>query len=446
MIQLWKETLLAGEQIDARSKKRFRITPNDVKAALRNMRRMVDKGRNIPLVYEHQDVEECDPEEWKAHYARNTFGRVGGARLSTLEDVNAGLANQVGSLLVRHDVYSEEDAKAVKRAGYVSPKIYRDYLDSQGEEYDGLTVAHVAATPTACQFWQKPFELSDGDAFYLAYPMEREEFAEIPSVPAPEEECTDYAKAFLEYLDALEMSATEEESPVADDKEESGEKEEKGENGGGGKGKKTLMDVIKALRDTGMSIPDEVEDETGLIIAIKASSGTGGGAKEPEENPDENLDSTAETTEAAGGPPMVMSTLDADPKKRAVAQTHAKPERQEALARIEAAFKSGRLSPPDYRACRRQALAFEMSFTRDYEVGGRRWKSLLDRITEIEQRPANSVYRPNGQTRVPTAGLNLSTTEIPAPTELDQDQSPGLEEALAETRRLAAMHSARLKS
>lgn len=44
------------------------------------------------------------------------------------------------------------------------------------------------------------------------------------------------------------------------------------------KGSEAGFDAIcNALKDVGMNIPDEVTDYTGLVIAIKAGSGFGGG-------------------------------------------------------------------------------------------------------------------------------------------------------------------------
>lgn len=412
MIQIWKETLLPGTQVDHKTKRTFTITSTDVRAGERNINRMVRKGRNIPLVFEHLDVEECDPEEWKANYARNTFGKVGGARLSTADDVAAGVATKPGTLLVRHDIYDEDSAQAVRRAGYVSPKIYRGYLDSQGEEYSGLTVAHIAATPTACQFWQKPFELSESDALYLSYtpdePNSEKISADENSEPCPRQ---DWFDAWLDSTEevepdtaqAVELSSTEDpdegdivaDDNDSDDKKKAPPKDDKG--GGGGNGKKTLEDCIKALREGGMNIPDGVSDPHELWIAIKAQPSAG----EPDPIDDEPPAPVADdTTPAAGGPPMLMSTTDTDSRKRERARKYAAPERADLSARINQLLKDKRVTPPECRRLLRRAGAVEMSFTKTFEPAGDDWKQLVGEVDALEKRKPGE-----------TQSIDLSTTE-----------------------------------
>ncbi len=411
MIQLWKETLLPGSQVEAKSKRWFTITAEDVKAGNRNINKMVRRGRNIPLVFEHQNVEENDEDDWKANYARNTFGKVGGAKISTEADVTAGIAKQVGTLLVRHDIYDQKSADAVKRAGFVSPKIYRNYEDSQGMQYEGLTIAHVAATPTACQFWQTPFQLSDDDAMYLSYTPPDDETDDDFAEPEAQEECPGYLRNFDSWLDeclALSTTETEEGAPVADENE-SEETETESEGGGGMGG--DVKALIKALRNHGLNISDKVKSIPDLVIAVE-SNGGGSSMDEPAEPlPPENPDEGADTT-SAGGPPMMMSTLDKNPKKRERACKEAVAERQEAVKRIDAAFATGRVDGPKKRALTRQATGVEMSFTATGEAGGKSWTKLLSDIAEIEKNPANSVLSPTPPQR-DASGKELSTVAKP---------------------------------
>jgi hypothetical protein len=410
MKSVWKETLLPQRQFDPKTGRWFTISDADIRDAHRNIRRMVQKGLKIPLVWEHQNVEEADPDEWKANYARNTFGFVGGARFSTVADVEAGVASRAGTLLVRHDVHDENDVRQLGRIGGVSPKIYRGYFDSQGEEYRGLTVAHCAATPTPLQWNQAPFsaELSDSEALCLAYAP--------PDDDSETEKCPRYRETVDDWFEALDLSATaapDEDSAVAD------EAPKKTDTPAGG-GKKTLADVIKALRDAGWAIPDEVEDESGLIIAIKA--GKGGATPEPDTDDAATPD---EETAAAGGAPMVMSTLDSNPERKKEATAYAKEFRDEATARIEAALKTGRLNPTEARKLRQRAKSYEMSFT-DFEQTGERWNKLLADIEAAEKKAEHSAWKPTGQQAV-----ELSSTEPVKPPEELNTAAAGVTEAAA---------------
>lgn len=399
-IKVWKEVLCLGEQIDPRTKRRFKITPKKIRDAHRNFQTMFSRGIPVPAVWEHQDIEAADapPDadkiaEWKRNYARYTFAHLEDSRI-----------NDRGNLDMLHDVGTEEDAERLPLVKFCSPKIYEGYWDSKGGTYDGTTIAHVAATPTPVQFWQKPFELSDSDVLYLSYcPPDLPR--QTPSI-CPREDVP-VGWMFDEWLDSLdpaprELSTTPEESAVADDKKDDAPKKDDGGSKPGG-GKSTLEDVIKALRDTGMNIPEEVEDEAGLVIAIKAANGqTPAEAEVEDENP-----ATAESgdTTAAGGPPMMMSTTDKNPTRRKQAQAWAKEERTDAAVRINDALSSGRLSPPEARKLLRRVESHEMSFT-DGEPSSDGWKKLLAEIEAAEKKPARKKTDPP---------RDLSTTEAPAP-------------------------------
>ena len=340
-------------------------------------------------MWEHQDIEAADapPDadavaEWKRAYARYTFAFIGDSRI-----------NDSGNLELRHDNVAERDAEQLKRVRSVSPKIYDGYCDSRGGEYEGTTVAHVAATPTPVQYWQKPWELSDSDALYLSYAP--------PEKPVPCPPYSDSFEALLDDLDAgLELSTTDapdEGEPVADEKDD----KPKGDGEGG-----DFAALVKALKAKGISISDRVKDMAGLIIAIESN---GGASEAPVEDDldNGNPDDDVTTTPAGGAPPMMMSTFDTDPKKRKQAEQYAADERKEASDRIAAALESGRLTPPEARKLRRQAEGFELSFT-DGEQTGEKWKALLKAVADAEAKPAHSAWRPTGAT-------SLSTTQVPAP-------------------------------
>lgn len=349
--RIWKETLCKGRQRD-RWGNWFAFTSDDIRQAHRNVNRMLSRGVPVPCVWEHQPVEAGDPDEHRAAYAKYTFAHVAGSRI-----------NARGNLELLHDVPDPADVRQLAKTRFVSPKVYPSYSDSLGGEYSGTTIAHVAATPNPVQTWQKPFELSRGKALYLSYTPEGKTVAE-------------------------------------DTKPKDGDGDGKaGETKAGGKA--SLMDVIAALKDVGMNIPDEVTDETGLVIAIKASGGGGfGGSDDDDELDDElPLGGAGDTTVAGAGGPVMMSN---GPQ---TAQW-AKAERADMKTRVKNLFATGRVDRPTARQLLRQVGTVEMSFTRDAEPVC----PLLKKIAEHEKKAANSAWQANGGRSVDlsaTAGFDL---------------------------------------
>jgi hypothetical protein len=344
MWQMWKEVLLPGRQ-RAADGTWFTVTPADIRRAQANAAKMLSRGVPVPCIWEHLNVEAGDPEEWRAKYAKHTFAHVGGARL-----------NGRGALELLHEGRDDRDRDQLLKTRFVSPKLYPSYSDSRGGEYRGATIAHVAATPTPVQTWQRPFELSRANALYLSY---------LPEGDMPE--------------------------PKKDDLP------------AGGAGKSTLADVIQALRDTGMNIPDEVTDEAGLVIAIKAGGASGGDDDDLDGDGLPDVDG-AGATAGGGGPPMLMSMTDPTARKWAV------DERKDMAARIRQAFATGRIDRPTAKQMLRQAGVVEMSFTRDAEP----ICPLLKKIADAEAKPEWSAWSPTTR----QDGTSLSTTRVPAPDKL----------------------------
>jgi hypothetical protein len=367
MAKIWKEVLLPGRQRD-KSGEWYEFTPADILDAHRNLRKMLGRKVPLPAVWEHVGVEANSPDDRKAAYAKYTFGHI-----------TDGRVNDRGALELLHEVRDPADVEQLLKTKFVSPKVFPSYSDSRGGTYHGTTIAHVAATPSPVQFWQRPFELSRAGALYLSY--------------------------------------TPEDHAVAD--EDKGEKKseggEKKSEGGGEKAKTGIDAVIAALKEVGFSIPDEVTDETGLVIAIKASGGPGGGG----DNPDEDLDDYGQggggEVGAAGGPPVMMSTLDRDPGRRAQAKAWASDERRDLLGRVKQLFQSGRIDRPTAKALQRQAKAVEMSFTPECEASS----PLHKKLAELEKRSANSAWRPAGGRPVELSATNMGA--VGRPKELSGD-------------------------
>ena len=262
--RLWKETLCRGRFRYPRTGAWHEVTQRDTREARDNLRAVVRKGRVVPATWEHGEMELSSPEEWRRNYARECFGKVVDAKLATAEDVRRGIASKVGNLLTCIECHTEDDARRLKRGGYVSPKVVRGYEDTDGANYTGTFICHVGATPTPVQWTQRPFELSStrpNEALCLAFPLEL-------------------------------MEATMRSDPLAGDDDEDTE---------GSEGN-VWDDVLAALQRCGLSITDEVSSPEELLDAITADPLFKNGA-----------DATATPGTSA---PMLMSAYGAAPAPR----------------------------------------------------------------------------------------------------------------------------------
>jgi hypothetical protein len=318
MIRIWKEVLLPGRQQD-RNGRWFTYTTKNIQQAHTNLRKMIDRGWNVPCIWEHQNIEVNSPEEWKAewkaNYAKKTFAHLSDSRI-----------NARGALEALHDLIDPADAKQLLKTRFVSPKVYPSYSDSRGGRYAGTTIAHVAATPTPVQFWQKPFELSRKDALYLSYAGD----------------------AMAEESDKKEEKVEKKDEKETPKKKDDGEPSPDEGN--------EFSKLVEALTEKGFNIPEEVDDLCKLIIAVKASS-TKNDAMGDELDEGLNSNNGAPNTEGAGGPPMLMSAT--DPKVLAWAPN----DRRVLDQRAVSLFNTGRIDRPTCHRLRREVRAVEMSYT-----------------------------------------------------------------------------------
>ncbi len=307
----------------------FKVGRGTIGEAYRNSKLMLSRGVPVPCVWEHQKFEakDADDPEKKAAYAKLTFAHIGGARL-----------NDRGNLELRHDGPDPDDLKQLRKTRYVSPKLCSaGYEDSRGGRYRGATIAHVAATPTPVQFWQRPFEFSRGE-FYLSY--------------------------------------TPEGSTVA--------KEKEGKPGDEGDASGDLNALIEALRAKGMTISDRVTDLPGLIIAVESSGGTS--------SPTDDLgldDEEGGGTAAAAGAPMLMSEERAAPIR--------KRDQKDAETRIKKLFQTGRITRPIAEKKIKEARTFEFSYTRKGDTVA---NPLVAWIEAREELPKHSAWKPKGETEI----------------------------------------------
>lgn len=342
--RLWKEVLCRGRQQD-RFGRWFTVDGGRIQESFRNANKMLERGVPIPCIWEHQQFEakDADNPEKKARYAKLTFAHVGGARI-----------NDRGNLELRHDCSDPADVKQLRKVRYVSPKLCgAGYEDSRGGKYHGTTIAHVAATPTPVQFWQRPFEFSRDQAFYLSY--------------------------------------TPEDAAMAKEDDEGKGGKPKGDEGDGNS---ELGSVIDALREKGITVPDEVIDWTGLVIAIKAS----GGSKSDDDLGLDDDDTTATT--AAPGAPMLMSEERSKPLRTRDQKT--------AASRIRSLYKSGRITRDVATKKIREAESFEFSYSKAGDTNPNKLDAWIEAREDL---PKHSAWKPKGD----ATDLELSETRVQDP-------------------------------
>lgn len=162
-------------------------------------------------------------------------------------------------------------------------------------------------------------------------------------------------------------------------------------------GKSGIGAVIEALKEVGFMIPDEVCDEQGLVIAIKA-----GGMPGKDKGDDLGLDDhdaggkggddqnapPAKGASAAGSPPMLMSAT--DPKAKA----WAKADRRALEQRAKDLFNTGRVDRPTAEKLVRQVRAVELSYT---QAGDPVAPAVQARIEAYEELPAGQAWSPTGR-------------------------------------------------
>jgi hypothetical protein len=217
----WKDVLAPGTFV-LRDGRKVTFTRADCKQAFANLKGMLDAKRNVPFCWGHQPVEPYDPFDRLADEIRNTIGHPTDARMD---------GDRVLALLPAPDEKTASTLEAVK---WCSPEVRRDYRDSKGKLWPGAVITHIAATANPVQLDQRPYQ-----------PVALSQ-------------------------DRLWLSLDSMEPPMADEKDDKPGKGDDKEGGGAGG---DIALICEALREAGWTIPDEVQDATGLVIAIKAGQG-----------------------------------------------------------------------------------------------------------------------------------------------------------------------------
>jgi hypothetical protein len=176
---------------------------------------------------------------------------------------------------------------------------------------------------------------------------------------------------------------------MADDKKE--KKDGKGE--GDGEGAK-IKALIEALREIKLTIPDEVTDMDGLIIAVKAS----GGSRLEEDG----VDPVIESTDGGGTGGAMALSLE---KQTKAAEKMA---RNGLLGDIKALAASGRITPAIRADLEKRATAIRLSFDAEGEL---QTNDVLAEVRAYQKLPKGQNAGPAGGKKPSTGPTRLSNVE-----------------------------------
>lgn len=385
---LWIEVLAPGTYRLADGR-RVTYTRADTENAARQGNAMIRAGLSVPLCWEH------DPRAGPAYLsdlhknawlARGYFGNASEFRTT-----------RSGKLYARPRIADPADGRQFRKVGRVSPRLDFDFTDETGRTWPGLTVAHIAVTPRPVQRHQpKPSEMFPSELSLTAAPG------------------TARDSHYLSYATRLG------DDTMADETDDTPGSETGDKTGSG------LADLIAALRDHGLNIPDEATDIPGLIIAVKAckpgdydpdGDGDGGEGEAPA--------AAGDDTQPAGGmPPALMSYMDQ-------AAGVAKGEIQH---RIDRLFRTGRIDGALQRKLGGELKAANLSHESFEKNGTLKPLPVLAKIEAYEELPAGKFAKKPGR-------ADLShTAEVDAPEQLKGGDEPDAA-VLAEQERLASFYS-----
>lgn len=261
---------------------------------------MLAKGLNLPVCWEHRSdakPKHLSDDDRKSEKAR--FGIAGHVEEIELDSQNRVWANV--------EIPDEADAKQASKLRFCSPEI-DNFTDGDGHDW-GEVITHVALTPRPRQYDQPPIaRLSLTGPIRLAFDPEKGN-----DMADDDKSKKDEGKKKKDD-DAPELT----EKPAADEK---------------------IKPLIEALREVGMTVPDEVVDIDGLVIAIKA-----GGAKPEEDEPLDDMgdddDLHANVGPTTQSPPIGLSH-DSTGIEKAAYDRLCPPERKNLIRRADRLVKQG---------------------------------------------------------------------------------------------------------
>lgn len=320
-------------------KKRFKtFTPEYCRNQFQRNSAMVAAGVPLPVSWEHRDdvqagrMSRKDIENKRAKW---TAGWV-----ESFEAVKGG--NGAFDAIVQ--IPDETEGKQAEKVRFCSPQI-GPVTDGNGREW-GRAFQHLALTPRPRQHPQPPIQrLSQGGLIRLALDPSKG---------------TDMADETDDETEETEEPETEsEETPQAPS---------------------DLKALIDALREKGMTIPDECKDLSDIVIAVKASPPCEPAAEpDPEPEPDEG------TVREGSPPPMTLSLEKAT--KRAEAMS-----RKEILSRVSKLVSTGRITPDLGRKLKSEATKVRLSFG---DEGDLETNPVIVKIEAYEALQKNTAWKPS---------------------------------------------------
>lgn len=337
-------------------------TAADLARGVENARGLLAKQYPIPLCWVHDKDNVPRPASQLAAdiaaRTRETFGQV--------KDIRLHPGGHVEALLSGDD---DADLAQLAKVKFVSAQVHPGWTDPDEQRWEGSVLTHVAATARPIQYRQRPFQMS--------------------ADPGP---------VWLSSFEGKDM-ATEDDAGTED----------------------TTADacppaIIDALRESGMTIPDEAKTVNEVVVAIKASQGG-------------TMDDTTPTGTGTEAPPPPV-TMSADAAGRVVAENARlkaqlaqaqgvalKSSRDQMKARIQAAFQSGRAGPADRDSWTRQ-LDGAVQLSADGTGKGAIPVQLAAEVAAHEKLPAGSIWSGERQ----TAARGGHEAELPADS-LSEDEA-----------------------
>lgn len=393
---MWKDCLLPGTVHLPNGEVRFDDT--DIRNAVEQCNAKLAAGWRIPLCWEHDDEQlpvKLSMADRLANLAKNTIG-----------DVRAFREHE-GRVQFLPDVYDANDLPRLNNVKFVSPQVRRNWKDSDGHVWPGLTIQHVAATPIPKQKMQDAFQLSDGSESPLRIAEEEIiRLSEGSAVKNPEFE------AFIESLKKNPKNAKLVKRLAKinlSDGEEEGDKPEEGDGAG------DIKALIDALNECGITIPEEVTDIKGLIIAVKAAHGKGS----EDEDDDADLNDDANASQEVQSPtPMALSFASAKTpqEKKAFARADSM-NREDIRRRINRLVKAGAITPKMATPALADAERINLSYTEDGEL---RDNKLTLKLAAWEELPKAGAWSKRGKR---TNLSNAEEVESPIPADRSPDES-----------------------
>jgi hypothetical protein len=360
------------------SKRYADFTPEYCEDMYRRNSALLAAGIPVPVSWDHRD--DAKPgrrlsyDDWASERARGVAGHALRYELEPGKRV-MGVIN----------IPDDTDGRQAEKVRFCSPEI--DYFtDGDGKNW-GEVFTHIALTPRPRQHRQRPIArlsmLSNGPIRLAVDPTEGKDMAD---------------------------EAPKNDPPAGDGEAPSG-----AEAG--------LKAVVDALREKGMTIPDEVSSWEGLVIAIKASGPC---------DDDLDDDEEGEVGPVSGGQPVQMGHKAKD-KQTAEAVGIA---RHNLGQRVNRLVKTGRVPPVVADELRKQLPKVRLSFTAEGDLQS---NDLLVQIAAYERLPKNASFAASGRKRLGHDDDNVTAKE--APSWVTAEDRPD-ESAEARERRMKAFDAA----